>query len=314
MKFKKPIFWDLKKPNLISFFLSPFTIPIRINNFFLKHKSKKKNKEIKTICVGNIYLGGTGKTPSTIKVYEILKRMKFNVSTAKKFYTSQADEQALLVKKTKFITEKNRNKIISKAINNNQNIVIFDDGLQDRKISYNLEIVCFDSGNFIGNGCLIPSGPMREKLDSLIKYDIVFLKNDNNNLEDQFNMIKKYNPNIKIFETSLEISNLNQFNLNDNYLIFSGIGIPLNFKKILIKNKFKIIKEIVFPDHYDYKKKEVEDIINYAKNINAKILTTEKDFMKISDFNLNDINFVEVNLNIKKEEIFESFLKDRIYE
>ena len=61
MKLIKPKFWDQKKPNLIAYLLFPFTFFIRLNNFFLKIKSKKIYKEIKTICVGNIYLGGTGK-------------------------------------------------------------------------------------------------------------------------------------------------------------------------------------------------------------------------------------------------------------
>ena len=85
MKFKKPKFWDLKKPNLISLFLLPLTLPIIINNYFLNFKSKTKNKSIKTICVGNIYLGGTGKTPTTIKLYNILNDLKLNVITGKKF-------------------------------------------------------------------------------------------------------------------------------------------------------------------------------------------------------------------------------------
>ena len=73
MKFKKPKFWDLKKPILISYFLFPLTVILSLNNFFLKFKSNKKDKRIKSICIGNIYLGGTGKTPTTIAVYEILK-------------------------------------------------------------------------------------------------------------------------------------------------------------------------------------------------------------------------------------------------
>ena len=74
-----------KKPNLISNILYPLTIVIKINNFFLNLKNENKIEKIKTICVGNIYLGGTGKTPTTIKLYEILKKHGLNISTAKKF-------------------------------------------------------------------------------------------------------------------------------------------------------------------------------------------------------------------------------------
>ena len=109
MKFKKPKFWDFKKPNLISHLLFPFTLLISLNNFFLKFKSKKKNEKIKTICIGNIYLGGTGKTPTTIAIYKILKKLSFKVSTAKKFYASQFDENLLLKNRTKFIISNNRN-------------------------------------------------------------------------------------------------------------------------------------------------------------------------------------------------------------
>ena len=89
MNFIKPKFWDLKKPNLLSKILIIFTFPLIINNFLAKLKTKEKFKNIKIICIGNIYLGGTGKTPSVIKVYNLLKKLDFKVATAKKFYKSQ---------------------------------------------------------------------------------------------------------------------------------------------------------------------------------------------------------------------------------
>ena len=314
MKFKKPKFWDLKKPNLISYILFPFTLFIFLNNFFLKLKSKKKNKKIKSICIGNIYLGGTGKTPTTIAIYELLKKLSFKVSTAKKFYSSQIDENLLLKNRTKFITSDNRNKILLKGIEEGQQIIIFDDGLQDKTISYDIEFVCFDSESFIGNGYLIPAGPLREKLKSLDKYDAVFLKCSNSNVQEQINLIKRFNKNIKIFETYFEIANLNKFNLNDNFIIFSGIGNPLSFKEILVKNKFKVVNEIIFADHYIYKRREIENILTSAKKNNFKVITTEKDFMKINQFNLNNIDFIQVNLKIKNERQLVEFLKSKIYE
>ena len=95
MKFTKPKFWDFQKPNIYAYLLLPFTLPVRLNNFLSNHKSKIKPNEVKTICVGNIYLGGTGKTPAEI-LFEILKKIELNVVTAKKFYSSQKDEIVLL--------------------------------------------------------------------------------------------------------------------------------------------------------------------------------------------------------------------------
>ena len=110
MMFTKPKFWDYSRPNLISYLLLPFTILIIIRNFYSNIIYKKKFNKIKTICIGNIYLGGTGKTPLTLKIYEILKNKNFKVSTAKKFYSKQRDEQLLLNKNSSLIVEKTRGK------------------------------------------------------------------------------------------------------------------------------------------------------------------------------------------------------------
>jgi len=96
MKIHKPVFWDYKKPNFLAYLLKPFTFPILLKEHFKKNKVKVKN--IKTICVGNIYLGGTGKTPTTIMLNEIFKNLKYKTCFIKKFYTNQKDEQLLLKK------------------------------------------------------------------------------------------------------------------------------------------------------------------------------------------------------------------------
>ena len=93
MNLKKPVFWDNPKQSIISNLLIPFTLPIILRNFFTKFIKKEKSTKIKTICVGNIYIGGTGKTPLTIKLYEILNKLGFKVATAKKYYSNKFDEQ-----------------------------------------------------------------------------------------------------------------------------------------------------------------------------------------------------------------------------
>ena len=87
MKINKPDFWDIKKPNLISKILNFFSYPV-IYFSKLDH-SKVKIQNIKTICVGNIYIGGTGKTPTSIAINDILKKLGYNTVFIKKFYENQ---------------------------------------------------------------------------------------------------------------------------------------------------------------------------------------------------------------------------------
>ena len=312
MNFKKPIFWDLKKPNIFSYLLLPFTIPVIINNFFLGIQKKYKFSKIKTVCIGNIYLGGTGKTPLTIKLFDIIKKMGFDVITAKKFYSNQIDEQKLLKAKTKNIVSKTRIDAINQAVNNSNQVIIFDDGLQEKKIDYDLKIVCFKKKNWIGNGQLIPSGPLREKIENLKNYDIVFLNGKDDNTENIKEIIHRLNPKIEIFDSDYKIQNLKELDINSNYLIFSGIGDPVSFKEILLENNISVVKEIIFPDHYKYKKKDIENILQESKKLNAKILTTEKDFIKLSVDDVREINFLKIELKIVKEEKFINFINDKL--
>ena len=316
MKFKKPKFWDYKKPNFIAYLLTPLCLIFKINNIILNIKPKKKYQNIKTICVGNIYVGGTGKTPTVIKLYEIFKNTKLKVSTAKKFYSDQEDEHIILKNRSKFITSDNRQKIVLKAIEENYELLIFDDGLQDGQIDYDFKLVCFDSENWIGNGLLIPSGPMREKVESLKKYDAVIMKNTDEkfNLDEIYRFIKEINPKIKIFNSFFRIRNKDEFNLNDRFLIFSGIGNHNGFKEILIKNDFNIVEEIVFPDHFDYKTYDILKLLKIAENKNIKVITTEKDYVKIPKNFREKINFIEIDLEILEQKNLTKLIESKINE
>ena len=312
MKLKKPKFWDYKKPNFISYLLLPFTLPLIINNFLLNFEAQKNNKKIKNICIGNIYVGGTAKTPLTIKINKLLKKLNYRTATIKKFYIDQIDEQKLLKKKTKLYCFKNRKQAIKEAIKDNVDVVIFDDGLQDLSINYDLTFVCFNNLTWIGNGFLIPAGPLREKLKSLKKYDAVFLNGNGENTSKLKVIIRKFNKKIKIFETLYKPKNIEKFKKKEKYLVFSGIGNPGSFKKTLVNNNFNIIKEVIFPDHYQYRSHDINNIKKLAKELNAKIITTEKDYVKINSRNNKGINFLEIELFLIKEKELIDFIKTKI--
>tara|TARA_B110000971_G_C19960354_1_gene477680 strand:+ start:54 stop:995 length:942 start_codon:yes stop_codon:yes gene_type:complete len=310
MNFKKPRFWDYKKPTFLSYLLLPFTLPLIINNFFLKLKKKDEfNNKITRICVGNIYVGGTGKTPLVIKIFQILNQLNYKTAVIKKFYRNHFDEQKILNDNTKLYCLKNRVTAVYEAIKDKNDIVIFDDGLQDRSINYDLKFICFNNIKWIGNGFLIPAGPLRERVESILKYDAVFIngnKSDNTNLRL---IIREYNKNIKIFESHYFPTNIDQFNTTERYVVFSGIGNPESFLETLVRNKINIVKTINFPDHFNYTQKDIDKIKLQAKKLNAKIITTEKDYVKINPDKNNDIMFLKIEFKIKNEEKLIDYLK-----
>ena len=240
MKLKKPEFWDYEKPNIFSYILLPLTLILKLNNLVLNNNRLDKNKKIKTICLGNIYVGGTGKTPTTIKLYNLVKKLNYKVVTAKKFYKQQKDEQLLLSNQTDVIIGKKRKDIIDIAIKKNKDVIIFDDGLQDKTINYDIKFVCFNSLEWIGNGKLLPSGPLREEINSLKKYDGIFIKGEDHVKSKKIcKIVKKIKPNIKIFFTNYVINNLKNFDVNEKFLLFSGIGSP-NSLRVFLKKKKKL--------------------------------------------------------------------------
>jgi len=201
----------------------------------------------------------------------------------------------------KTFIKKKRLQALDDAISENYNVAIFDDGLQDSTISYDLTFVCFNNLNCIGNGLLIPAGPLRENLKSLKNYQNVFLNGNKENLENFKEKIKKINPNINIFESEYVPTNLEKFDKNEKYFAFSGIGNHKTFINMLKNENLNILEDEEFPDHYNYNTKDINKIFQKAKNLNTKIITTEKDFLRIGKTNNENLKFISVELKIINE-------------
>ena len=306
MKLIKPRFWDKNFLTFQSILLYPFTFILDLRNLFLYFCKTKKYNEIKTICVGNIYLGGTGKTPLTNLIANRLKK-KFKTAIIKKGYSQHKDEKRLLEKNNKVFFDTNRQISLLKAIKDRFELAVFDDGLQDKKIDYDIKIVCFNSLSLAGNQLRLPSGPLRERLESLRKYDAVFIIGRNRDYEF-LKKIKSINATIPIFYGEYISTNFKKFKKKKN-IVFSGIGSPQSFTNTLKQYGIKIKSNVIFPDHYHYTETDLERIRKIAKNENLKILTTEKDFLRIPKNLRKNINYLKINLKIKKFKQFSNFIE-----
>ena len=303
MNLKKPKFWKLKNPNFFAYLLYPISFIIILINS-LKNKSHRKKFKIKTVCIGNIYLGGTGKTSLSIKLNKILNKKNFKSCFIKKFYKDQLDEQKLLKNNGKLFLASKRLDALQQAENENYDIAILDDGLQDNSINCDISFVCFNNLNWIGNGMSIPSGPLRENIKSLKKYNHVFINGNLENIDQLKEEILKINSNLTIHLGKYEIINLNEFRKDEKYLIFSGIGNHETFVSMVKKAQLNVLKEIEFPDHYNYEKKDIDKIISEASDLNCKIVTTEKDYLRMDNTYFDKIKVIKSELKIIDEDKF----------
>ena len=309
LKVKKPKFWDYKNLSFFSVLLLPFIfLTLAVN--FIKKLQNKKNYSIKTICVGNIYIGGTGKTPLVIKINDKLKN-KFKTVFIKKNYYDQIDEQKLLRENGNIIIDNKRHFALKKAIEEKYELAIIDDGLQEKNINYDISIACFNGAVGFGNGMMIPSGPLRESLSELKSYNAVFI---NNSTEENYieKKIKLINKNIKIFYGEYIVSEEKKYDLNKNYIAFCGIGNPESFLGTLKKNNFKISEFLSYPDHYNYSENDLKKIKKIADLKNLSIITTEKDYIRLDDQKKQEIEYLKIYVQIKNEEELFKFLNGKL--
>ena len=309
MKLKKPKFWDLKQISLWALLLMPFAFLFQLVLLLEKFFKKPKNFSVPVICVGNIYLGGTGKTPLTLELFKIIKSIGKNPGFIKKGYDYLDDEIKMLEKIGKVYTDKSREKAINNLISSNHNVAILDDGFQDYSIKKNFSILCFNSRQLIGNGYTIPSGPLRESIKSLKRADCVLI-NGEKNIKFE-NKINKFNNNIKIFYSKYKLLDTDGIQ-NKKVIALAGIGNPENFFDQLKEKNIDLIKTYSYPDHHNYSKKELKNIIDESEKNNAVIVTTEKDHSRMNEEIKLIIKCIKVDLEIENKNDFINLIKSKI--
>ena len=301
MNFSKPKFWDKTQISFIAILLLPFSLLIKFLSLLNQFFTKTVKSEIPVICVGNIYLGGPGKTPLCIEIYSILKNLEMNPAFIRKEYSLFQDEVDLQKKIGPVYQNKKRIKAIQEAQKNNKNVAILDDGFQDFSFKKNLSIICFNEKQWIGNGLIIPAGPLREDLSALKRANCVFINGKiNKNIENK--MLEK-NEKIKIYYSKYTPQNINEFK-GKKIVAFAGIGNPNNFFDLLKDNNLNIIETIKYPDHYKYSEQELENLSNKVRNNDAILITTEKDYLRISNNYKKIIKYLKIKIEIENKNDF----------
>lgn len=309
IKLLKPKFWERKNNILIPILFLPISLVIQMLFVLKKIFNTKEKFQIPIICVGNIYIGGTGKTPISIELLKILKKIYKKPVFIKKNYPDQIDEFLLLKQYGPVYKEDSRSIAIRNAVKAGAKIAILDDGFQDLSIHKNVNIICFNEKQWIGNGFTIPSGPLREKLTALKKVNCVIINGKRD--RDKENYILNINNKIKIFYVNYIADKINRYK-RKKIISFAGIGNPDNFFNLLKKNKLNVIEEFSFADHYKYTDRDLNKLLLNCKQKNAILLTTEKDYLRLPKKYKKKINFIKLKVKIINKEKFIKYIKKLI--
>ena len=310
---KAPKFWE--EDNLKARLLSPLSF------FYKKSTAARVSKpgyksSLPVICVGNITAGGSGKTPAAIAIAQILKAEGKAPNFVSKGYgrTSEetlkvgkqspevvGDEPLLLAKIAPTFVSTSREEGAKKAEDNKSDIIILDDGFQDPTLEKNLSFLVIDGAYGLGNGKVIPAGPLRETFEEAIeRADAIIIVGElKKKLPETTKPILKANIKIQIPELLKE----------DDVVAYCGIGIPAKFFASLRAEGVNVAKELPYPDHHFYSEQDFRDIFAIATECQAVVFTTEKDFVKVPEHLKKLISPIKAELVFEDESAVREVLK-----
>lgn len=314
MNLKPPSFWN--HPSLLSKMLFPLSWVVSCIGR-LRHTFVKPHKvSVPVICVGNVTIGGTGKTPLVIALVTFLKRMghvphilsrgygaKFKtpllVDSHTNYVSEVGDEPLLLAKVAPTWVYPDRRLSAELAIKNGATILLMDDGFQNPKLHKDLHLLVIDGKQGFGNGQVLPSGPLREPLEQAL---------------DRADALIVYNASATTLPRTKPVFTVQMFAektpiAGRNYIAFAGIGNPQKFFDSLSEKKFPLLHTISYPDHFAYNNKVLEKLLKLANQNKATLITTEKDALKIPVKLLGSIEVFPIQTQFDFPESFEDWLK-----
>ena len=319
---KAPKFWYHKGDTIYSNLLFPLALLFRLGTKLRNFFSLEKLSPIPTICIGNIVVGGAGKTPVAMKICKMLIRAGYKPHFISKGYAgiikkstlveswhspiSVGDESLLLSEIASTWIGTNRIKSSHLAKNNGADCMIMDDGFQNPSIGKDFSIVVVDGEQEFGNKRVMPSGPLRESIRSgLLRANVVLV------IGKISNELKELIPStIPIFKAIFEIKKDNEIFKGKNVTAFAGIAYPNKFFKTLEAQGAEIIKEISYPDHHIYDENDLLSLAEIANKTKSILVTTRKDFVRIPKSYRPLINTLDGEIVFEKEEILTELLSN----
>ena len=290
-----------------------------------------------TICIGNLTVGGTGKTPAAIYVAKMLASLRRRPAILMRGYKAQGGDEAEEVKAAlrefsiPVILGGDRFQSALAAAQQGCDVALLDDGFQHWRLARDLDIVLIDATDPFGGNALLPHGSLREPLSGLQRAGAIIVTRADNLSESERTELKR---TVEQFSTApLMFSRHNPVNVraltaksdgawtlerlkNLRVLAACGIGNPGAFQKTLAANGADVADAIAFGDHHDYTARDLVQLMDRARAANAAaICVTEKDAVKIEKLAQPDgvpILALRVELNVDAPEVLQARIESAL--
>ncbi len=282
-------FWAKKQP--LNYLLLPLSLLYYAVAKLKASYTKKTKLPATLITVGNLTAGGAGKTPTAIALAGLLKKHDFVFLTRgykgsitkptllnkTHNFLECGDEALLLAEHGRVIVAKRRSKSYDLVKSLKAKLVILDDGLQNNYLQHDIKILVIDADYKFGNGLLLPAGPLRQNLaDISDSLDLLVVIGKQSQLD-----FLPHDLHAKTYLANYVPVKQQKINKQKNYMAFSGLARNEKFFKQLSEDGFSLAATKSFIDHHKYSEVDFINLITSAKEQDAQLITTSKDYVKI---------------------------------
>ncbi len=317
---KTPRFWQSLNP--ISLALLPFSLLYRLAATLDREHAKPRRAPLPVIAIGNVTAGGAGKTPTTLALIPLLQALGHTPHILTRGYGGAnltahrvsetdswqhvGDEALLLAQAAPTWVGSNRLASAIAAAAAGATILLCDDALQHHALHKDITLLVIDGPYGIGNGQLLPAGPLRETLQSAIaRCDTAIIIGD-----DTHQLASKIP--LPTHHAKLQPAADTTWLKGKKILAFAGIGRPEKFFTTLRDLGAELVETIAFGDHHAYSESDIENIITRAQSLNAQAITTAKDAVKIPPHLREKIQTLPVALTFDHPQHFKDFLAEKL--
>jgi tetraacyldisaccharide 4'-kinase len=324
---KTPNFWFKKDSFLVST-LIPFSKLYRFFSTLIYKKTKPVHIHTPLICVGNASLGGGGKTPAALAIGKILENLKFKHGFLTRGYKGETkgpfrvnalyhtakqmgDEALILAKNSITYVAKDRLKGAQKMDQLKLDAIVMDDGYQNPKLKKDISFLVIDGQIGFGNEHIFPAGPLRESAEEALKKatSVIVVGKPSEQISKFIETVS-----VPVFKASIQSFFPKEIDKTTSLIAFSGLAYPKKFFSSLEDNGYNIIKKISFADHHLFTEKDFSSLREKARSLGAKLITTEKDYVRLTKMQRKYVNYVPIELCWDNENEVKKYLKKQIKE